>query len=103
MRKAMKICARIILSLVFVSTATACRSGSKYESSDRFGETQILLPERSYESNAEGAAYTADSMHPRIPIPSRPDWRPMEFYFKECSLIGDLPYYSKTAYQCSER
>lgn len=101
-KRSMKVSLRFTLGLVLLFGA-ACQSGSKPDSANRYGETSVLLPELSYESDAEGAAYTADSMHPRTPIPSRPDWRPMEFYFKECSLIGDLPYYSKTAYHCTER
>ncbi|MGE0762010.1 MAG: hypothetical protein AB7N80_01905 [Bdellovibrionales bacterium] len=65
------------------------------------GETTMWLPDQDGASTAEGAAYTADSMHFRKPMPSRPNWKPMEFYFKHCNEIDEKPYYSKTAYECS--
>ncbi len=53
-------------------------------------------------SKAAGAAYRADVMNTRRPMPSHADWRPLDFYYKHCSEIGDESYYSKTSYSCSE-
>lgn len=64
-------------------------------------EQSIYLPSSDSNSTASGDAYTADSMHFSKPIPSRPDWKPMEFYYKHCSQVDARAYYSKTSYNCS--
>ncbi|MAE75085.1 MAG: hypothetical protein CL675_13410 [Bdellovibrionaceae bacterium] len=51
-------------------------------------------------SNAVGAAYTGEASYPRKPMKSHADWRPLLFYFKECTEVGQKFYYSKTAYDC---
>ena len=53
------------------------------------------------ESQAPGAAYTGEAMNYRKKMPSRPNWRPLEFYYKHCSQMGEGSYYSKTAYECT--
>jgi hypothetical protein len=85
---------RVVFGL-FVLLVLGCQTQSK--------ETTMILPDRDDESTAHGSAYTADSMHFRKPMPSHPDWRPAEFYFKECTQIGEKVYYSKTSYECSSR
>ena len=83
------------LLLAIFLTLTACASGSKST------ETTMMLPDPDGASQAEGAAYAADSMHFRKPMPSRPDWKPMDFYYKHCNEIDEKAYYSKTSYECS--
>lgn len=71
-------------------------------STDKSGTTPTMtLPDPDAASQADGAAFTADSMHFRKPMPSHSDWRPMEFYFKHCSEIGEEAYFSKTSYECT--
>ncbi len=53
-------------------------------------------------SKAHGAAYRADAMHTRRPMPSHSDWKPLPFYFKHCTEIGEASFYSKTSYICTE-
>ena len=52
-------------------------------------------------SHAQGEAYTADAMLFRKPMPDHSDSKPMDFYFKHCSEIGDESYFSKTSYECT--
>ena len=52
-------------------------------------------------SSAAGAAYVVDAMSARRPMPSRPDWKPLEFYFKHCTSIDSKVHYSKTSYECT--
>lgn len=78
--------------LLFISLSLlGCASSSERE----------FIPELDGGNQAPGAAYTGDSMHFRKEMPLHKDWRPLEFYYKHCAGIGDLPYYSKTAYECS--
>lgn len=51
-------------------------------------------------STANAAAYRADAMEVRRPFPTH-DNRHWKFYYKQCELVGDRPYYSKTSYQCT--
>ncbi|MCB0411343.1 MAG: hypothetical protein KDD22_02385 [Bdellovibrionales bacterium] len=83
----------LFLGLLLSQLACGCASTS----------TSSMIPELDGGSQAVGAAYAGDSMHFRKSMPLHQDWRPMEFYFKECSLIDDKPYYSKTAYSCASR
>ena len=53
------------------------------------------------ESTAHGAAYRADAMHIRRPMPSHADWKPLQFYYKTCTEIGEQTFYSKTSYECT--
>lgn len=53
------------------------------------------------ENSAHGAAYRVDALHIRRPMPSHADWKPVQFYFKHCTEIGERFYYSKTSYECS--
>ncbi len=59
-----------------------------------------MMPDRDSESSAEGAAYTADAMHFRIPMPLH-EANSTPFYFKHCNENGEQAYYSKTEYDCS--
>ena len=53
-------------------------------------------------SQAHGAAFLTDAINIRTPMEvSAPDWRPLPFYFKECTEVGERYYYSKTAYDCT--
>ena len=61
----------------------------------------IGLEDYDENSTADGAAYITDSFNIRRAMPSRPDWKPMEFYFKHCTEIGEGTFYSKTSYECS--
>jgi len=63
---------------------------------------QLGMEDYDADSQAAGAAYVVDAMRIRRPMPSRPDWKPMEFYYKHCEPAGQHPHYSKTAYQCSD-
>ncbi|MCB9026591.1 MAG: hypothetical protein H6625_09765 [Bdellovibrionaceae bacterium] len=65
--------------------------------------TQGTIGQEDYDENntAIGAAYRVDAMHIRRPMPSHSDWKPMQFYFKHCSEIGEKVYYSKTSYECT--
>lgn len=86
----------LLAAMMFVLAIimTGCASSSK-------GETTMMLPDRDAASSADGAAYTADSMHFGKPMPSRPNWKPMEFYYKHCTEADNKSYYSKTDYDCN--
>lgn len=66
------------------------------------GSNREFIPELDGNNSAPGAAFTADGMHFRKEMPLHKDWRPLEFYFKQCAQIDEKPYYSKTAYECSK-
>jgi hypothetical protein len=53
-------------------------------------------------SQADGGAFRVDAMQVRRPMPSHADWKPQEFYYKHCSPSSDVPFYSKTAYSCTD-
>ena len=61
----------------------------------------FILEDQDEDSTAHGAAYVVDAMSIRTPMPSRPNWKPMEFYYKHCAGVGPKAYYSKTSYECS--
>jgi hypothetical protein len=69
-------------------------------SSDPAYETSMFLPDSSLNSQAHGAAYS--NMMIQKPIPSRPNWKPVDFYYKQCDAIDSRSYFSKTSYDCSE-
>jgi hypothetical protein len=62
----------------------------------------IGLEEYDQNSQAHGAAYRVDAMHIRKPMPSHADWKPLEFYFKKCTEMGEGSFYSKTSYVCTD-
>ncbi len=64
------------------------------------GPENGLLPELDDLNTAPGQAFTADGLLFRKDMPVRRGWKPLEFYFKECSLVGARVYYSKTSYDC---
>ncbi|MCC7403557.1 MAG: hypothetical protein IT288_04085 [Bdellovibrionales bacterium] len=53
-------------------------------------------------NQAHGAAFLVDAMHVRRPMPGHKDWRPLQFYFKHCTELGEEVYYSKTSYGCTD-
>lgn len=53
------------------------------------------------ESTADGAAFLTDAIHVRHPMPKRPTWRPLDFYYKHCTSLGKKSFYSKHEYDCS--
>lgn len=65
------------------------------------GTNREYIPELDGGSTAPGAAFTADGMHFRKEMPLHKDWKPLEFYFKHCTEIGEKPYFSKTSYECT--
>ena len=82
----------IFFPLIFLLLALAgCAHGER-----------SYIPELDGGNTAPGAAFTADSMNFRKAMPLRQDWKPMEFYYKHCSDIGDEVYYSKTSYECTD-
>lgn len=83
----------LALGLALVLWASSCFADSD--------EKTMMLPETDTENQATGAAFAADSMHFRRPMPSHPNWKPLEFYFKHCTEIGQRAYYSKTSYDCT--
>jgi len=63
-------------------------------------ETQMFLPQSDINSQAPGSAF--NNMMIDKPIPSRPNWKPMEFYYKHCSSMNSKSYFSKTEYDCND-
>ena len=66
------------------------------------GPLEIEVQDYDQNSKANGAAYSANAMEIREPMPSHSDWKPFPFYYKHCSEMGEKFYYSKTAYECSD-
>lgn len=87
----------LILS-VFIN---ACASTDSADSKSGGSSSYVYIPELDSGSRAHGAAFTADAMHFRQPIPDRSGWKPLEFYFKHCTEIGEESYFSKTSYDCT--
>jgi hypothetical protein len=59
------------------------------------------LPDFDEHSEASPHAYVADNMELKRKMPTRPEWRQQNFYFKHCREVGRRFYISKTAYECS--
>ena len=81
----------LILSLAMSFSILSCESKPKTIGLEDYGEN----------SQAHGAAFRADAMTIRRPMPSHADWKPLQFYFKHCTEIGEGSYYSKTSYECT--
>lgn len=84
-----------LISLAII-LCTLCLSVSGCQSTSHY-----LMPLGDENSQAEGAAYTAEGMHFRKPMPRRTD-QPVEFYYKHCSENSERSYVSKTSYSCTE-
>lgn len=63
---------------------------------------RFRLPDYDQDSKASPHSYVADTMMVRRPMPINKDWKPMNFYFRHCTEIGEKYYYSKTAYECAD-
>lgn len=61
-----------------------------------------MMPVGDENNRAPGAAYTADGMHFRKPIPHRPNPHPWQFYYKHCEKTSQADHISKTSYSCNE-
>ena len=68
-------------------------------SADPNYETLVYLPPSDSNNRAPGAA--SSNMMFNKPIPSRPNWKPVDFYYKHCTAMSSRSYYSKTEYDCS--
>lgn len=86
----MRLLRLIVAYFVLGFSLTGCGSTSHY-----------LMPLGDENSQAEGAAYTADGMHFRKPMPYRPDQQ-FEFYYKHCHPNSERSYVSKTSYSCTD-
>lgn len=78
---------------VLIFTAFGCASDGT--SSDGY------MAESDAGSTADGAAFTADSMHFRKEMPKRPESTRLDFYYKHCTEMNEASFYSKTSYDCS--
>ena len=88
---------RFIIFILFLFELSACSSTSG-NGRGTIGREDYDFPE----STAHGAAYRSDSMHVRRPMKSRnTDWKPIHFYYKHCTEIGEGTFYSKTSYNCT--
>lgn len=86
---------RLILAACLVLfTAFGCAT-------DETGTDTGMLADTDESSTAEGAAYTADSMHFRKEMPKRSSNTPLDFYYKHCTEMNEASFYSKTSYDCS--
>lgn len=83
-----------IIAIVLLCIFTGCAS-----TADPNYETQMYLPPSDTNNRAPGAAYS--NMMVNKPIPSRPNWKPVEFYYKHCTAMSSKSYYSKTEYDCA--
>ncbi|MBC86490.1 MAG: hypothetical protein CL677_04860 [Bdellovibrionaceae bacterium] len=82
---------RIVFFLLFFSLGCATSK------SENFGMADL-----DENSQAHGSAFLTDAIHIRKPMElSAPDWRPIRFYFKDCTEVGERFYYSKTSYDCT--
>ncbi|MBT4760911.1 MAG: hypothetical protein HOO06_04360 [Bdellovibrionaceae bacterium] len=53
-------------------------------------------------SSAQGHAYVVDAMTVRTPMPNKkPKWKPIDFYYKRCSEVGQKHPWTKTYYECN--
>lgn len=90
---------------LFLITPIGCAStgGSSSNQDDgRAVQTGTFGLEDLDEGNtAHGAAFLVDAINIRTPMPSRSNWKPMEFYYKHCTEIGARVDYSKSSYECS--
>lgn len=77
-------------------------SGLGFGCSSANSSATIGLEEFDQDNKAHGASFLVDSMHVRKPMPGHKDWRPLQFYYKHCSDIGEESYYSKTSYACTD-
>lgn len=92
----------ILLYLGVLQISVGCTTARTVKpSAPRSEKTVFWIPDFDDQNSAPGAAFTADSMHFRKPMPIQPDWKPMEFYVKHCSQIDSRVHYSKTSYECS--
>jgi predicted small lipoprotein YifL len=64
------------------------------------GPQSMYLPQSDTYNTAPGAAYAGDAMTIQKPIPSRPEWKPLQFYYKHCTQVDSRVHYSKTSYDC---
>ncbi|NQZ02178.1 MAG: hypothetical protein HRT45_16085 [Bdellovibrionales bacterium] len=69
-------------------------------SSPEQGEQRAYLPPSDTYNRAPGSAYTADAMTIQKPVPTRPQWKPLQFYYKHCTQVDSRVHYSKTSYDC---
>ncbi|MEZ4871741.1 MAG: hypothetical protein R2827_05725 [Bdellovibrionales bacterium] len=82
---------RLVILFVFITTVGCATAEPK----------QFGMEDYDQDSQAHGAAFRVDALNTRTPMElSAPDWKPIPFYFKECTEIGPQYYYSKTAYEC---
>ncbi|MCB0384748.1 MAG: hypothetical protein KDD43_05085 [Bdellovibrionales bacterium] len=66
------------------------------------GSGTIGMEDLDENNQANGAAFLVDAMHVRRPMPGHKDWKPLQFYFKHCTELGEEIYYSKTSYECTD-
>jgi hypothetical protein len=85
---------QVVFILTF-SILSACAS------SEKSGYRKGIEPDYSDLSEAPGWAYAADgfAVQKNQPVGKKNVY---EFYYKRCEPGGDKPFYSKTAYECSE-
>ena len=83
-----------------VFTVLGCSSELKNEGKAEPNGKFLGLDDYDQDSTAHGAAFRVDAMTVRRPMKSR-DWKPVEFYYKHCTEIGETAYFKKTSYECS--
>ena len=54
---------------------------------------KYMMPESDF-GHAEGFTFRKEQT-------DRRNWKPWQFYYKDCASTGNESYYSKTSYQCS--
>lgn len=63
------------------------------------GDGPNYLPES--DTYNTGESTSADNITFRKSMPKHADSKPLDFYYKHCTEMGEASFYSKTSYECS--
>jgi hypothetical protein len=96
--------ARIAVFVIMAVGLASCASTNSYRSNSSSADTYFGFISEGDEardaSQADGAAFGADSMTFRKHMPNRPK-NNFHFYYKDCWLTEGARPYSKTSYYCN--
>lgn len=85
------------IKLLFIAASIVGFVGCASMDDDNHG----YLPESDTASEADGAAFAADSMMFRKSMPRHANSQPLDFYYKHCTQMSEAAFYSKSSYECS--
>ena len=82
---------RTLLIFLVLTIILGCASSEKTQGMEDYSEG----------SQASGHAYVTDAIMIRGPMPYRPEWKPIEFYYKRCEEVGQRHPWTATYYECT--